>query len=156
MKEIERKFLIKTPPPGWRRQPHAKINQGYLAHTGQLEVRLRKKDDQYFLTIKSGAGLSRLEEEIELSAERFARLWPLTKGKRIAKTRYKIPFAGKTAEMDVYGGVHKGLITAEIEFKNMRELKGFQFPEWFDREVTGDPKYSNAALAATASDKVGA
>ena len=66
---------------------------------------------------------------------------------RITKTRYDIPSAGKTIELDVYGGRHRGLMTAKVEFPSKRSAEAFEPPDWIGKEVTGNPRYSNAALA---------
>lgn len=112
-----------------------------------VEIRLRRKGSKHFITIKGGAGLRRREEEIEIPKPTFRGLWPLTRAARIAKRRYRIPSHGHTIEMDVYQGSHRGLITAEVEFDSLRAGRSFQPPEWFGREITGDRRYSNAALA---------
>jgi len=82
--EIERKFLVRELPPGLERSRSTRIEQGYIvvADDGN-EVRVRRRDGAAVLTIKSGSGRSRLEEEIAIDAERFARLWPLTEGRRL-------------------------------------------------------------------------
>jgi CYTH domain-containing protein len=146
--EIERKFLVKSPPAGWQQQPHSRIRQGYFPIRAQeLEIRLRRQDRRYFITIKTGHGRTRREEEIPIPRGRFAALWPLTRGARIAKTRYRIPFKRLTIEMDVYERPHRGLRTADIEFDSRRESKGFYPPEWLGREITGNPRYANRRLA---------
>ena len=59
----------------------------------------------------------RVEEEIEIEPDRFERLWPLTEGRRIEKTRYEIDAGGDLViELDVYKGDLDGLVTAEVEF----------------------------------------
>ena len=146
--EIERKFLIETLPLGWKRQPHMRIVQGYFPITSrELEIRLRRIGPKLFITIKNGRGHSRQEEEIELRKEQFVPLWPLTRSARIAKTRYRIPFSGRTIEMDVYERRHRGLVTADVEFDSIRQSKLFEPPEWFGREITGHRKYANETLA---------
>jgi CYTH domain-containing protein len=145
--EIERKFLVKHLPAGWRRQPHSAIMQGYFPlKTKKTEIRLRRKDHDHFITIKAGLGRARKEEEIRIPGEQFAALWPLTR-ECISKTRYRLPFKGHTIEMDVYDGRHRGLITADVEFKSRKEAAGFRPPEWFDREITGNRRYANEKLA---------
>ena len=44
-REIERKFLVIEPPPELIDYPNYKIEQGYVAVTDDLEVRLRKKGE---------------------------------------------------------------------------------------------------------------
>lgn len=151
--EIERKFLIKSFPPGWRQRPHSRIVQGYFpVASRKIEMRLRHKDEQRFITIKGGRGRTRLEEEIKIPKNQFDSLWPLTEG-CISKTRYRIPCHGKTIEMDVYDGRHRGLVTADIEFKSRREAAGFPVPDWFGREITGNWRYANEHLATASNVK---
>jgi len=151
--EIERKFLLKSFPPGWRRRPHSRIVQGYFPLAShKLEMRLRHKDDQRFITIKGGRGRIRLEEEFKIPKKRFDSLWPFTEG-CISKTRYRIPCHGKMIEMDVYDGRHRGLVTVDIEFKSRREAAGFRVPDWFGREITGNWRYANERLAKASNVK---
>jgi len=146
--EIERKFLVKRAPTGWRRRPSSQIVQGYFPVAGKdLEIRLRRKDSQHFITVKGGHGRRRLEEEFPIPQGKFRALWPLTGTASISKRRYKIPFGGHTIEMDVYRGPHRGLMTADIEFPSMRESRSFQPPDWLGREVTGTRQYANEQLA---------
>src|SRR5262245_8559670 len=90
--EVERKFLVSKRPPGWKAFAHSKVVQGYVPMSSKgVEIRLRQTDSQYALTVKNGHGLTRQEEEVRLPKERFSALWPLTRGRRIYKTRYRIP-----------------------------------------------------------------
>src|SRR5262249_16657675 len=95
--EIERKFLVATPPSGHDRHPSTAIERGYLAIADDgTEVRTRRRDGAATLTVKGRGGRSRVEEELEIGGERFERLWPLTAGRRIEKRRYEIPEDGAT------------------------------------------------------------
>jgi adenylate cyclase len=146
--EIERKFLMRRLPAGWQRRPSSPIVQGYFPVAGKdLEIRLRRKGSAHFITIKGGRGQRRLEEEIQIPKPMFRALWPLTGAARISKRRYKIPCDGKTIEMDVYYGPHRGLMTAEIEFVSTRESRRFQLPDWLGREITRQRQYANEQLA---------
>ena len=147
--EIERKFLVEDVPHDLDAHPSAQIDQGYLAITDDgLEVRIRNYGGQAFLTIKSGAGAVRLEEEIEIDERRFRSLWPLTEGKRIRKRRYLIPADdGLKIELDVYGDALAGLVVAEVEFASAESADAFAPPGWLGREVTDDPRYKNRRLA---------
>ena len=149
--EIERKFVLRAPPPGLEEHPHARIEQGYVAlDPNGTEVRVRRKGDNRTLTIKSGSGLVRTEQEAELDASRYDALWPLTDGRRVVKTRYEIPLQdGLTAEVDVYEDTLHGLITAEVEFGDEPASAAFDVPDWLGTEVTGDRRYANRALAVS-------
>jgi CYTH domain-containing protein len=147
--EIERKFLVEQLPADLDTHPSAQIDQGYIAITDDgVEVRVRRYGSRSFLTIKSGGGEVRLEEEIEIEDRRFRSLWPLTEGRRISKRRYLIPAApGVTVEFDVYDGRLKGLLIAEVEFDSEAAAAAFTPPGWLGRDVTHEPAYKNKQLA---------
>jgi CYTH domain-containing protein len=147
-REIERKFLVKQIPAVKQRGSRSKIVQGYLPIASRkLQIRLRRKDSKYLLTVKRGRGLNRQEEEIEIPKERFRALWPLTRGARISKSRYQISCGPRIIELDVYNGRHRGLVTADVEFESERQSKTFVPPAWLAREITGSRSYANQTLA---------
>jgi adenylate cyclase len=147
--EIERKFLIKRLPVQILHSRHFPLRQGYLANEPRgRHVRLRKKGKAMSLTFKvSRGGPSREEREIRLSKKQFATLWPATKGRRLSKTRYEIPWKRLKIEVDIYHGRNHGLMVAEVEFPNHSSRRKFKPPRWFGREVTGEKRYSNVRLA---------
>lgn len=146
--EIERKFLPERVPDDVLATPAVPIQQGYVAVDGGVEVRVRRYGDARVLTIKAGTGLARLEEEIELDERRFAALWPLTEGRRIEKARRAVRLPGDVlAEVDEYHGALDGLWVAEVEFPTTEAGAAFTAPAWMGREVTGDERYANRALA---------
>jgi adenylate cyclase len=147
--EIERKFLVREAPLGLERLRSTRIEQGYIAVAEDgTEVRVRRRDGAAVLTVKAGSGRSRFEEEIAIDAERFARLWALTEGRRLEKTRHLIPAgAGLTIELDVYSGGLSGLMVAEVEFGSEDAADAFEPPEWFGSEVTDDSRFKNQKLA---------
>ena len=147
-REIERKFLIKRLPVKILRSRHFSIAQGYLVNEARgRHVRLRKKGKSAFLTFKVGRGSSREEREIRLSPAQFAMLWPATRGRRLRKTRYEIPWKKLKIEVDTYHGRNHGLMVAEVEFSNHARCRQFKPPRWFGREITGEKRYSNVRLA---------
>ena len=66
--EIERKFLVEQLPDELDSFPSREIEQGYLAITDDVEVRVRRYGEESFLTVKSSGDESRVEEEIEIDA----------------------------------------------------------------------------------------
>ena len=102
------------------------------------------------LAFKRGTSTGREEREIRLTASQFQKLWPATAGRRLVKVRYDVPWKKHLIEIDIYRGRHAGLIVAEVEFDSGRSCAAFVPPDWIGREVTGDAKYSNVALALTA------
>jgi len=151
MAEIERKWLVRDPPDDLSEFPSRHIDQGYLAvDPDGTEVRVRRADGDAVMTVKQGAGRTRAEEEFEIPADRFARLWPLTADRRLQKRRYVIPGPdGLTFELDQYGGDLEGLAVVEVEFPDEDGADAFEVPAWFGREVTDDARYKNQALATT-------
>lgn len=147
-REIERKFLIKLLPPAILRSRHFQLAQGYLVNEpGGRHVRLRKKGRVASLTFKAGRRLAREEREVRLSPKQFATLWPATRGRRLRKTRYEMPWKNLKIEVDIYHGRNHGLMVAEVEFPNHASRRKFKPPRWFGREITGEKRYSNVRLA---------
>ncbi len=148
--EIERKFILSEVLAADRLGVGVAFRQGYLAEEGAVEVRLRITSSNATLTVKTGKGLSRTEVDVAVSMEQAEGLWPHTAGRRIDKTRHRVvldgPF-GNVAEVDVYAGALAGLCVAEVEFSAEADAAVFTPPAWFGRELTGEPGWSNAALA---------
>ena len=148
--EVERKFLVPTPPDWLSSCTVEEIEQGYLAIEGdEIEVRLRRSGTDSYLTVKRGSGPQRVEVEIEVGAEQFEALWALTAGRRLSKARHHVRTDGGDIEVDVYRGTLEGLITAEIEFPPGDQPQSFEPPEWLGDELTGDPAYANKSLATS-------
>lgn len=144
-KEIERKFLAH--PRKWSELgPGKPIRQGYLSTVKERTVRARTVGDKGFLTIKGvNTGISRDEYEYEIPFKDATEILDnLCEKPLIEKTRYRIPYAGNTWEVDEFAGVNRGLTTAEIELKDANQK--VEIPDWIDREVSDDPKYFNANL----------
>jgi adenylate cyclase len=145
MVEIERKFRIHEVPVPL--VDGTRLRQAYLAVDGTVEVRVRDRGGTRVLGVKGGRGLERSEVEVEIDGATFDELWALASARRVDKTRYRLPAGGHTAEVDVYAGPLEGLMVAEVEFPGRAEADAFTPPAWFGDELTGDPRWSNAALA---------
>ena len=146
-KEIERKYLIKD--DSWRECAYGTTyRQGYLSTVKERTVRVRTIDDKGFLTIKGiTIGATRREYEYEIpTADANEMLDELCEKPIIEKTRFKIPHAGLTWEIDEFAGVNLGLIVAEVELES--EDQNIDFPPWVGEEVSGDPRYFNSNLIA--------
>lgn len=115
-------------------------------------MRIRRAGATTTLTVKSSPGLVRVEEEIEIDGRRFETLWPLTEGRRIAKTRHIVDLGGGlAAEVDEYHGPLEGLWTAEVEFDSEQAARDFAAPDWLGDDVTGDERYANKSLSRAGS-----
>jgi adenylate cyclase len=143
--EIERKFLVKSNAfkVGARPVP---FRQGYLAADQKRTVRVRIAGEQACVTIKGrSVGISRAEYEYGIPVKDAREmLEELCERPLIEKTRYFVEFHGHTWEVDEFEGQNAGLVVAEIELSD--EVETFDVPEWIDREVTADHRYSNASL----------
>jgi CYTH domain-containing protein len=147
--EIERKFVLPAPPEELSVIRSEPIEQGYLATGTDTEVRVRSIGGRGKLTVKTGSGFERGETEIDLAREQLEALWPLTEGRRIEKVRHHAEHEGATIEVDVYGGAHRGLVVAEVEFASAAAGEAFSPPPWLGDEVTGDERWANRSLAFT-------
>lgn len=147
--ERERKFLVSRPPP--LAGDGVAFRQGYLAIDGTVSVRVRDAATEgCTMTIKAGRGAVRTELEWSLTPEQFAAAWDHTRGRRIHKTRYRIPADGYHVDLDVFHAEHDGLVIAEVEFDTDDALAAFRPPAWFGPEVTDDDTFTNASLAVNA------
>ncbi len=146
-KEIERKFLVRG--EAWRSAVESKsvLKQGYVASMDDRSVRIRILDEKTArLTMKIGRStLTRDEFEYEIPVSDAEELLENAIGIVIEKTRYRVPYEGFIWEVDVFGGAHRGLVIAEVEMQ--AETDNPPLPAWLGREVTGDFRYSNQALA---------
>jgi adenylate cyclase len=145
--EIERKFLIDDVPEPEFLGTGTKLRQGYLAEENDVEVRVRIAEGSAVLTVKAGRGVARTEVEAPVDLDAAEALWSHTDGRRIEKTRHRVPVESGVAEVDVYGGELEGLCTVEVEFPSEEAAAAYRPPTWFGRELTGEPGWANAALA---------
>ena len=143
--EIERKFTVRQLPEDLEGYPSHLLEQGYL-NTSPV-IRVRREDDNYYLTYKGKGMLAREEYNLPLTAEAYAHLLPKSDGKIIRKRRYLIPCEPYTIELDIFDEPFAPLVIAEVEFPSEEEANAFQPPEWFDEDVTFDPAYHNSNLS---------
>lgn len=144
--EIERKYLIRRLPENLSQYQCKKIAQGYIC-TNPV-VRIRKSDDEYYLTYKGKGLMAREEYNLPLTQEGYEHMLPKIDGRLIEKSRYLIPLDGElTAELDIFEGDLAPLIIVEVEFDSLDAANSFIPPEWFGEDVTESRKYHNSNLA---------
>ena len=144
--EIERKYLVKQLPENLEGYEQKRISQGYLC-TNPV-VRIRRSNEEYFLTYKSQGLMAREEYEMPLTAEAFEHMLPKIDGILIDKIRYLIPLDEKhTAELDVFQGTLAPLRLVEVEFESIEEANAFVPPAWFGDDVTNSGEYHNSNLS---------
>ncbi len=148
--EIERKFKVTVLPADLDRYPVRIIEQGYLS-TAPV-VRVRRDNDEYYLTYKGAGLLVRQEYNLPLTAESYRHLCEKADGIVIRKRRVVIPLEGqkekRSIELDLFDAPFEGLVIAEVEFGSEEEAKAFTPPSWFGEEVTYDPHYHNSWLSS--------
>ena len=146
--EIERKFLVAGDTWQADVQSATDLQQAYLGNTGLLTIRVRTTSEpSAYLTFKSMTpGRVRSEFEYRIPLDDAVALFANQTGSVIAKRRHVVFHAGKRWEIDVFSGENDGLIIAEIELQRADEP--FERPPWLGAEVTSEPRYYNAALAA--------
>ncbi|WP_269930800.1 CYTH domain-containing protein [Aminobacter sp. HY435] len=146
-KEIERKFLVSGQE--WRGlvEDKIRIRQFYLASNTGRSVRLRICDGaRATLTLKFGSrGRERDEFEYDVPLADALEMLDFAVGRVIEKTRHHVSHGGRLYEVDVFGGELSGLVIAELE--TPEDVPAAELPAWLGREVTGDARYYNAALA---------
>jgi CYTH domain-containing protein len=149
--EIERKFLVAG--EGWRAAAQGEalaIRQGYLAAAGALgaTIRVRRAGPAGFLTVKGPGGLVRAEFEYPIPPADAEAMLALCLSPPLAKVRWTVPHAGQIWTVDVFESPARlvGLVLAEVELPSIGTATAL--PDWLGAEVTDDPRYSNAALAA--------
>ena len=155
--EIERKYLIRMPDAAALaacagvKIKH--IRQTYLESEAGVTARVREvvtdgKTTYIHTEKRRRTALTAEERERELTAEEYTALLSRADGARhpIIKTRYAIPYAGHTVEVDIYD-FWSDRATAEIELSAEDETA--EMPPFLTvvREVTADRRYKNASLA---------
>lgn len=158
--EIERKFTIKQLPEHLEQYPFHRIEQAYLNVDPVLRV--RREDDQYYMTYKGKGMMAREESNLALNRASYYHLRDKADGNVISKKRYLIPLRNPgfksgfptppedytlTIELDVFDPPFSPLIIAEVEFGSTEAAEAFVPPEWFDADVTYCKEYHNSYMA---------
>ena len=145
--EIERKYLVHFDKWDNLIKPQGQLyRQGYITKTPEKTIRVRLTDTAGYLTIKGAIkGITRTEYEYEIPREDATELLNNFAETELSKIRYKVLYAGKIWEVDVFLGENEGLIVAEIELES--ENESFEIPEWISVEVTGIERYYNSKLS---------
>ena len=157
--EIEKKYTIKKLPDNLETYPCKIIEQAYL-NTAPV-VRIRRSDDEYYLTYKGSGLMAREEYNLPLDETSYRHLLKKADGNVISKKRYVIPiedpqFDGSYTpqsapalciELDVFSPPFAPLVMAEVEFPQIEMANAFVPPAWFDEDVTNDPEYHNSVMS---------
>jgi len=152
--EIERKFLIAMPDPAFLQScDSSEITQTYLIGEENTTERVRKRvypdRCEYTHTVKRKINdMRRIEDEHEINEAAYTALLERADAARhvIRKTRHCFTHSGRLWELDVFP-FWKDRAFLEIELAD--EEEAFTLPPGIHliREVTDDPRYTNAALS---------
>ena len=141
--EIERKYLVRKLPENLEQYNKKKIAQGYLCT--EPVVRIRRSNDDYYMTYKGAGMMVREEYNLPLTKEAYEHLIVKADGTVISKTRYRIPIGNDlTAELDIFDGALNGVLLVEVEFPDESAARSFIPPKWFGEDVTRDPGDHNS------------
>lgn len=143
--EIERKFLVTEIPVALQQYKCRTIEQGYLSTTPV--VRVRRDNDDYYLTYKGSGMMSREEYNLALTKESYEHLLKKADGNIITKKRYEIPNGSYIIELDIFEGLFEGTILAEVEFPTKEEALSYNPPFWFGEDVTNSGDYHNSNMS---------
>ncbi len=144
--EIERKFTINELPDNLDQYPCLTLEQAYL-NTDPV-VRVRRENDDFYLTYKGKGFLAREEYNLPLNEESYYHLREKADGLIISKKRYRIPYNEKlTIELDIFEAPLAPLVLAEVEFESIDDANAFTPPTWFEKDVTEDRSFSNSELS---------
>lgn len=140
MRELERTYLLKNIPDGFREAPRKEILDIYIPTSAPHPViRIRKVGDRKEITKKvpnnAHDASDQTETTIPLSDDEYAALAALP-GKRVHKNRYYLDRGGRTHEIDVFQGALKGLVLVDVEFASVEEKNDFAMPDFCLAEVT--------------------
>jgi CYTH domain-containing protein len=146
--EIERKFLVVD--DSWRNSVKGSvpIRDGFIVSDKGRKVRVGICDRSATITIKGQrVGNARSEFEYPIPLSDAKELLQMCESQRhLEKRRYSVPAEGVDWQIDVYQGLLKGLVLAEIEMKTGNQT--INIPCWVGREVTGDPEYKKVNIIA--------
>lgn len=158
--EIERKFLVKQLPADLSSFQCLCIEQAYLC-TNPV-IRIRRQDNDYYLTYKGKGLLAREEYNLPLTQEAYFHLKEKADGIIISKKRVLIPIMepdfssnyqvpekmpALKIELDIFEPPLAPLIIAEVEFPDEEMANAFLAPDWLGADVTNDPGYHNSNLS---------
>lgn len=144
--EIERKYLISKIPFSLEEYHCRTIEQGYLST--EPVVRVRRDNNDYYLTYKSAGLMAREEYNLPLTKASYEHLLAKADGTVITKERYEIPLDDVlTIELDIFHGAYEGLLLAEVEFPTTAAADNFVPPAWFGEDVTFDSRYHNSNMS---------
>lgn len=144
---IRRKFLLQETPSLIASLKGVEIEQGYIVQHPLRDLRLRRKEKKYFITLQEKKGTTVEYKELPTTKKNFEALWSFTEGQRVRRRRYLFSLKRLKWKVDLFLGDHKPLAIAEISFPSIAASKAFQKPDFLDEEITYRQEYETAEIA---------
>jgi len=144
--EIERKFLVKQLPLKIEETIH--IKQYYISNNKEMVQRLRIfNGEEAIISFKEKTSkISKYEFEYHIPLKDANKMIEImTDIPSINKKRHILNIKGIKWEIDEFLDQNKGLIIAEVELNNEKQI--VDIPDWIDIEVSHDDRYYNYNLA---------
>jgi len=145
--EIERKFTVVS--DAWRSQVarSERLRDGLIARQDGTKVRVRIGEVRATLAVKSKRiGRVRAEYEYEIPREDAEGMLVHYCDHVLEKTRFFVPYAGFTWEVDVYDGLLAGVILAEVETESFDVH--VPLPDWVGEEVSYETEFHKGVMVA--------
>ncbi len=148
--EIERTYLAKYLPEDLFNHPHKEIIDMYLPRGAEhAHLRIRKSGDKMTITKKTSINANThsqlLEENIDIDLAEYQSLQNAN-ADITRKIRYFYPYAGRTAEIDIFQGKHQGLVVIEFEFATASEYEEFSMPEFCLADVSEEECFAGGII----------
>jgi CYTH domain-containing protein len=158
--ELELTYLAAALPENIAQYKHYTLEDIYFPDSvPHPKMRIRRKGDTYEFTKKTAidsadAGQQK-EENVVLTAEEYQAL-AAGNGRRVAKTRYYVPYEGRIAEFDVLEGPLEGLVVIDFEFDNLADREAFVMPDFCLADITQEEFVAGGILAGKSYQDIAA
>lgn len=128
--------------------PCALIWQGYLNDTVGTRIRSEYRDKKvsFTRTVKTGEGVSRIEDERTITEGEFDAMQKNVEC-YLSKERYFADWNGVEVQVNVFTGTLQSYLQIEVEFPTAEAATVFVPPDWFGPEVTHNSLHGNYRLA---------
>ena len=142
MNEFELTFLAKYLPKDLKKSSFKEVVDLYIPKSkNHPTIRLRKNGTVLELTkkepVKTEDSSWQLEQTISLTREEYD-VFAKLPGKIVSKIRYKYPYQGRIAEIDVFQDKLKGLVLVDFEFDKKSSMSHFKMPDFCFVDVTSE------------------
>ena len=119
---------------------------------------------QQYASTRQESPIGSAEYNLPLDKDSYKHMLTKADGNIIRKKRYLLPLntdgftepdaqklqidiSSLKIELDVFDAPYDGTIIAEVEFPSEKAAAAYKPADWFDQDVTGDKRYSNAQMS---------